>query len=58
MCEAPTEEEYMHILTALHFICEECNALQWLDWSDARRIHLIPAYRDFSIPGLNLAEAG
>ena len=58
MCEAPTEEEYMHILTALHFICEECNVLQWLDWWDARRIHLIPAYRGFSIPGLNLAEAG
>ena len=58
MCEAPTEGEYMRILTALHFICEECNALQWLDWWDARRIHLIPAYRGFSIPGLNLAEAG
>ena len=31
MCEASTEEEYMCILTALHFICEEFNALQWLD---------------------------
>ena len=58
MCEAPMEEEYMHILTALCFICEECNTLQWLYWWDARRIHLIPAYRGFSIPGLNLAEAG
>ena len=58
MCEAPPEEDYMFILTALHLLREECNALQWLDWWDARRIHLIPAYRGFSIPGLHLVEAG
>ena len=58
MCKAPTEEEYLCIFTSLHFIYEECNALQWLHWWDAKKIHLIPTYRCFSIPGLNLAEAG
>ena len=58
MCKAPTEEEYMCIFTSLHLIYEECNALQWLQWLDEKKIHLIPTYRCFSIPGLNLAEAG
>ena len=48
----------MSILTPLHFRCEECNAVKWFDWWDARKIHLVPAYRGFSMTGLNLTEAG
>ena len=58
LCVAPTEAEYQCIITALRFICEECNCPGWLDWWEARRIHLIPAYRGFSIPMLNMAEIG
>ena len=58
LCVAPTEVEYQCIITALRFICEECNCPGWLDWWEARRIHFIPAYKGFSIPILNMAEIG
>ena len=58
LCMAPTEEEYSRIMIALRFICGEGNLLTWLEWWNAQKYHLIPAFQGFNIPGVNVAEIG
>ena len=43
---------------ALRNICVQNNIGNWWDWWHTRRFHIVPAYRGFNLPGINLAEIG
>ena len=58
MVLAPTRDEYEAASRCLRAICEDNNLLDWFDWWDERRFHIVPAYRGFNLSGTNLAESG
>ena len=58
LCECYTKGEYDHISSAPKDICDHNDILHWWEWWEARKYHIIPAFRGFKILGLNLAETG
>ena len=58
MVLAPTRDEYKASSRCLRAICEDNNLLDWFEWWDERRFHIVPAYRGFNLSGTNLAESG
>ena len=43
---------------ALQDICDGNDILHWWEWWEAWKFYIIPSFRGFKIPGLNLAETG
>ena len=58
LCQTSTANEYEKVSTCLQNICDRNNVSNWWNWWHARRYHIVPAYRGFNLPGLNLAEGG
>ena len=58
LCFASTANTYNKIASTMKNICECSNIINWWNWWDARKFHILPAFRGFNLPGLNLAETG
>ena len=52
-----TLQEYTKVSEQLDAICKR-NNITWWDWWKPRRAHIVPIWRGFDTPGLNLAEVG
>ena len=50
-------QEYKKISDQLDDICRR-NGITWWEWWKPRRSHIVPIWRGFDTPGLNLAEVG
>ena len=59
MCTVTTVVQYRLLLTRLYEIAALYPDFKaFVDWWDARRFHVFAVFRDFSLPGVNLAEIG
>ena len=58
LCQTSTANKYEKVSTCLQNICDSNNVSNWWNWWHARRYHIVPAYRGFNLPQLNLAEGG
>ena len=58
ICYCYTVTDYKRISTALENLATRNNILNWWQWWDARKFHIVPTFRGFNISGLNLAETG
>ena len=58
VCYALTANKFEKVSAALGNICVQNNIGNWWDWWHTRRFHIVPAYRGFNLPGINLAEIG
>ncbi len=58
LCYAAMQHEYQCVSEALQNLCQWNNIIQWFDWWDARKYHIVPAFRGYNVPRLNLAEVG
>ena len=56
ICYCNTVNDYNNVSNALDKICECHNITNWLEWWKERKYHIVPAYREFCLSGLNLAE--
>ena len=50
--------DYKRISTALENLATRNNILNWWQWWDTRKFHIVPIFRGFNINRLNLAETG
>ena len=58
-CRVSTLSEYNEIKSRLDCIGEVLSCISnWVNWWHARRFHLFPVFRGFSLSSLNLAEIG
>ena len=48
----------MKVSGELHAICMWNGIGHWWDWWNCRKFHIVPAFRDFNLSGVNLAECG
>ena len=55
---AHTDKEYLRIYNAMYLILERASKTTWLNWWDIRKYHIVPCYRGYEMPSLNLAETG
>ena len=58
ICYCYTVTDYKRISAALENLATRNNILNWWQWWDARKFHIVPTFRGFNISGLNLAETG
>ena len=58
LCYCYTVADYKRIRAALENLSTRSNILNWWQWWDAWKFHIIPTFRGFNISGLNLAETG
>ena len=58
VCYALAANQFEKVSAALGNICVWNNIGNWWDWWHTRRFHIVPAYRGFNLPGINLAEIG
>ena len=59
LCNAPTVAKYNELKKLLLEFADIFPAIKpWLDWWDARKYHVFPAFRRFGYTGVTLAESG
>ena len=58
LCYCYTVADYKRIRAALENLATRNNILNWWQWWDAQKFHIVPTFRGFNISGLNLAETG
>jgi hypothetical protein len=59
ICTCHTVNRYQKLSEKLQELASRNEAIQsWIAWWDARKYHVVPAYRDFGYKGCNLAEIG
>ena len=58
LCYSSTVNDYKRITNILHNICIQNEIEYWWIWWDKRWFHIVPAFQEFCISGLNLAETG
>ena len=58
LCYDTTRNDYERTVRSLDRICERAKITSWWEWWKARSVHIVPAFRGFGLPGLNLAEVG
>ena len=58
ICYASTASECERIRYKLEQICERNNIMTLWNWWKARHFHIVPAFREFCVSGLNMAASG
>ena len=58
LCYCYNVTDYKRISTALENLATRNNILNWWQWWDARKFHIVPTFREFNTSSLNLVETG
>ena len=58
LIQAHTDKEYERVYNAMLAILKRAGKTNWLEWWDIRKYHIVPCYRGYDMPSLNLAETG
>ena len=58
LVKAHTDKEYKRVFKAMYSILRRAGRTTWLLWWDIRKYHIVPCFRGYDMPSLNLAETG
>ena len=58
LVQAHTDKEYKRVFKAMFSILRRAGRTTWLLWWDIRKYHIVPCFRGYDMPSLNLAETG
>ena len=56
LCKTYVRSEYIRVVAVLVDICKANEIVSWWEWWEAWKFHIVAAFGDFCILGLNIAE--